>query len=92
MARSYVSMTPAELERALRRTGVVVWCKIKTSALGRAPKRPHNVRFPGPKSTWTAVDTGIVTGVIGGKMKYEDEHGFGDWLDVEDARYLVDEL
>lgn len=92
MARSYVSMTPAELERALRRRDVVVWCKVKASAFGRVPKRPQNVRFPGPKSSWTPVDKGIVSGVIGGKMKYEDEHGFGDWLDVDDARYLVDEL
>jgi hypothetical protein len=92
MSRSYVSLTPVELEHALHRRNVVIWCKIKTSALARAPKRPHNVRFPGPKSSWVPVDGGIVTGAIDGKMKYEDEHGFGEWLDVDDARYLVDEL
>jgi hypothetical protein len=82
-------MTLCDLEKALRRRGVIVFFRAKKSALDRMPKLPENVRFPGKR---VPLDLAAVVGVRGAEVKIQDDHGFSAWVAIDDGLYAVDEL
>jgi hypothetical protein len=85
----YASMTLTDLERALRRRGVIVFFRPKKAAIDRMPTRPANVRFPGKK---VPIDIAMVMDVRGDVVRIEDDHGFGAWVAIDDGLYAIDEL